>query len=35
MVEYTQQVGEDTVEILRSVAVGENIIKIGEDVRVW
>ena len=33
MVEYTQQVGEDTVEILRSVAVGENIIKIGEDVQ--
>jgi len=32
MVEYTQQVGADTVEILRSVAVGENIIKIGEDV---
>ena len=33
MVEYTQQVGADTVEILRSVAIGENIIKIGEDVQ--
>ena len=34
MLEYTQQVGADTVEILRSVAVGENIIKVGEDVQV-
>ena len=33
MIEYTQQFGADTVEILRSVAVGENIIKIGEDVQ--
>ena len=33
MIEYTQQVGTDTVEILRSVAVGENIIKVGEDVQ--
>ncbi len=33
MVEYTQQVGADTVEILRPVAVGENIIKVGEDVQ--
>jgi molybdopterin molybdotransferase len=33
MLEYTQQVGVDTVEILRSVAVGENIIKVGEDVQ--
>jgi molybdopterin molybdotransferase len=33
MVEYTQAVGQDTVEILRSVAVSENIIKIGEDVQ--
>ncbi|MFZ0534479.1 MAG: gephyrin-like molybdotransferase Glp [Anaerolineales bacterium] len=32
MIEYTQQVSMDTVEILRSVAVGENIIKVGEDV---
>jgi molybdopterin molybdotransferase len=33
MVEYTQQVGADTVEILHSVAVGENIINVGEDVQ--
>jgi molybdopterin molybdotransferase len=33
MIEYTQEVGADTVEILRSVAVGENIIKVGEDVQ--
>ncbi len=33
MLEYTQTVGAETVEILRSVAVGENIIKIGEDVK--
>jgi molybdopterin molybdotransferase len=33
MLENTQQVGTDTVEILRSVPVGENIIKVGEDVQ--
>jgi molybdopterin molybdotransferase len=33
MIEYTQEIGSDTVEILHSVAVGENIIKVGEDVR--
>jgi molybdopterin molybdotransferase len=33
MVEYTQPVGTDTVEILRSVAVGENTIMVGEDVQ--
>jgi molybdopterin molybdotransferase len=33
MLEYTQQVGVDTVEILRPVAVGENTIKVGEDVQ--
>jgi molybdopterin molybdotransferase len=33
MLEYTQQVGSDTVEILHSVAAGENIIKVGEDVQ--
>lgn len=33
MIEYTQPVAADTVEILRSVAVGENIIKVGEDVQ--
>ncbi len=34
MVEYTQQVGADTVEIMRPAAVGENTIKMGEDVQV-
>jgi molybdopterin molybdotransferase len=33
MLEYTQPVGTDTVEILRPAAVGENTIKIGEDVK--
>jgi molybdopterin molybdotransferase len=33
MIEYTQTLGVDNVEILRSVAVGENIIKVGEDVQ--
>jgi molybdopterin molybdotransferase len=32
MLEYTQKVGEDTVEVLRPVALGENIINVGEDV---
>ena len=32
MVEHTQSVQADEVEILRAVAVGENVIKIGEDV---
>jgi molybdopterin molybdotransferase len=34
MLEYTQTVGADTVEILRPVALAENIIKVGEDVQV-
>jgi len=34
MIEYTQPVSGDTVEILRSVAVGENIINVGEDVQI-
>jgi molybdopterin molybdotransferase len=34
MIEYTQTLGADNVEILRSVAVGENIIKVGEDVQI-
>jgi len=34
MVEYTQPVSVDTIEILRPVAVGENIINIGEDVQI-
>ena len=33
MLEYTQTVGSETLEVLRPVAVGENIIKIGEDVK--
>jgi molybdopterin molybdotransferase len=32
MIEYTQPVSGESVEIFHSVAVGENIIKIGEDV---
>lgn len=32
MLEYTQTVSEREIEILRPVAVGENVIKIGEDV---
>lgn len=32
MVEYTQIVAGETVEIFRAVASGENIIKVGEDV---
>jgi molybdopterin molybdotransferase len=32
MIEYTQTVGVDNVEILRSVSVGENVLKLGEDV---
>ncbi len=32
MIEYTQHVGADTVEILHSVAPWENTIKVGEDV---
>ncbi len=34
MLEYTQSVGKDTIEIYRPVAFGENIIKVGEDVQV-
>ena len=32
MVEYTQPVRSGEVEILRSVAVGENVLQVGEDV---
>lgn len=32
MLEDTQQLGRDEVEILRPVAVGENVIQLGEDV---
>lgn len=33
MVEYTQQSKENEIEFMRSAAVGENIINIGEDVK--
>jgi molybdopterin molybdotransferase len=32
MLEYTQSVSSDEIEVLRPVAVGENILKVGEDV---
>lgn len=32
MVEHTQSVSPEEVEILRAVAVGENVLKVGEDV---
>jgi molybdopterin molybdotransferase len=32
MVEYTQSAAANEVEILRAVAVGENVLKVGEDV---
>jgi molybdopterin molybdotransferase len=33
MVEQTQEVGDRTVEVLRPVAPGENLVQVGEDVR--
>ncbi len=33
MIEHTQVSKEDEIEVLRSVALGENVIKIGEDVK--
>jgi molybdopterin molybdotransferase len=33
MVEQTQEVGANTIEALRPVAPGENVVQIGEDVR--
>ncbi len=33
MLEHTQRSREDEVEVLRAVAVGENVIQIGEDVQ--
>lgn len=33
MVEYVQQTGDGEVEVSRPVAVGENIIQVGEDVK--
>ena len=32
MIEYTQRAGADEIEVLRSVAPGENVIQAGEDV---
>lgn len=32
MLEYTQPISHDEIEIYRAVAVGENILKVGEDV---
>ncbi|MGE5223697.1 MAG: gephyrin-like molybdotransferase Glp [Omnitrophica WOR_2 bacterium] len=32
MVEYTQSVGQDEVEVYRAVAAGENVLMVGEDV---
>jgi molybdopterin molybdotransferase len=34
MVEHTQSVREDEVEVLRAIAVGDNVLKVGEDVAV-
>jgi molybdopterin molybdotransferase len=34
MVEYTQEVDARTIEVVRPVAPGENVIKVGEDVTV-
>jgi len=33
MIEHTQQAGVAEVELLRSVAVGENVLQVGEDVK--
>lgn len=33
MIEHTQVSKQDEIEVLRSVAVGENVIKVGEDVK--
>ncbi len=33
MVEYTQAVGADEVEVLRAAAAGENVLQMGEDVQ--
>ena len=34
MIEYTQKAREGEIEIMHSVAVGENVLQIGEDVKV-
>lgn len=33
MLEYTQQSRADEIEVLRAVAVGENVIQVGEDIQ--
>jgi molybdopterin molybdotransferase len=33
MVEHTQQVNDNTIEVVRPVAPGENVLGVGEDVR--
>ena len=33
MVEYTQSLNADEVEISRPIAVAENVLKVGEDVQ--
>jgi len=33
MIEYTQKAREREIEIMRSVAIGENVLQIGEDVK--
>ncbi len=33
MVEHTQRIGESQIEVLRPVAVGQNVIQVGEDIR--
>ena len=33
MVEHTQRVGDGTIEVLRPVAPGENVVQVAEDVR--
>lgn len=33
MVENTQRIGEDSIEVMSPVAPGENVIQVGEDVR--
>ena len=33
MVEHTQQVDETTIEVVRPVAPGENVVQVGEDVK--
>ncbi len=33
MVEHTQPVGEDTIEVFQAVAPGENVIQVGEDIQ--